>query len=85
MEMDLEKMKARRKVFSSIVDLLCETKDKRMLFFRDTNKFYQKLSSISITNDITDEQFNNLSILIKQFNELIDDFIKTEKIEIKEN
>ena len=84
--MDLEKLKLKKDATDMMLEILCEvTQDNNMIFFKDTKNFYEKLSAIAMSKNVTSEQYEKLIPILKHFNEVIDDFIKTEKIEIKEN
>ena len=81
MEENMEKMKSKRDAFDMIFDLLAQTGKPRFVYQKKISKFQNKLSDLSIDNDITDEQFKKLSNLIDQFDKMTDDFLKLLKEE----
>lgn len=84
--MDLEKLKLKKDATDMMLEILYEvTQDNNMIFFKDTKNFYEKLSAIAMSKNVTSEQYEKLISMLKQFAEEIDNFVKTEKIEIKEN
>ena len=81
MEENIEKIKSKRDAFDMIFDLLAQTGEPRFVYQKKNSKFQNKLSDLSIDNDITDEQFKKLSNLIDQFDKMTDDFLKLLKEE----
>lgn len=71
-----EEMKAKNQAFEIIFDILAQTGDPRMVYTKEMNSFRRKITDITINNKITDEQFEKLTSLIKQFSQLFDDVIK---------
>jgi len=82
--MNIEEMKKKCEVSKMLLDMMCEvTQDKEMLCFRDSQNLNEKIVNTIKTESVTDEQYEKLIQIIKQFDNVIDEFIKEEKIENK--
>lgn len=82
---EMKKMKKERNAMSTMVDIFAEmTKDDRVIYFRDTKNLSHKLNDLSIVDEITDNQYKELSNLVNQFNKVIDDYLTENNIELKE-
>lgn len=81
---ELKKRKERNELQNGFIDLLCEfTQDKHILCYRDISQLYEKMAGITLTKGVTSEQYGKLIEIIKQFDNIINDFIEDEKIKIE--
>lgn len=80
MKFDIEKLKMKKEAMDMFIDMFAEaTGDPRVIVFKKCKDFNRKLQDISLNENVTDEQFNQISGLLDQFEELIDDVLKEEK------
>lgn len=78
--MDIKELKKKSEAMDIVIDILAETGNKQMAYMQQSNKLNKKTQKILMNFNITDEQFDKFTNLLKQFEQMIDELIKEESI-----
>lgn len=88
--MDLDKMKNEMKLkkdgMKFLINMIAETtKEPSFIYEQADMNLRDKLNLITLnSNIITEKQYNELTNIVKQFEKVIDDYLKNNNIELKE-
>ena len=83
---EMKKMKAKSDAVRMMLNMLAEaTNDPKVIFKKAEVDFHDKLSSIALNMKvITDDQYKDLTNMVKQFDKVIDDYLRENNIKLKE-
>lgn len=65
--MDIKELKKKSEAMDIVIDILAETGNKQMAYMQQSNKLNKKTQKILMNFNITDEQFDKFTNLLKQF------------------
>ena len=82
--MDIEEMRKKSKAIDTIIDMLAETGDKRMICVQQKNRLKKKTDKILIDFNIGDAQLEDFAKLLEQFERLIDMWLKENNISLED-
>jgi hypothetical protein len=83
---EMKEMKEKREVMERLLDILATgTNDPKLVYYNTQNKLNRKLHLIGMNIEIiSDKQYEELTNMVTQFSNVIDDFLTENNIELKE-
>lgn len=71
-------LETEKEMIKKILDIFAETGDKKFIYVKKMNDFFEKMNDVAMNDEISDEKFEVLSDALEQFSEMFDMKLKEE-------